>query len=137
MLKKILKTVSSRMFYLLIGLFLALGIFAAQAAWNSYVGGGQTLTATSWNEIVAKLVELDGRPTAKGTLQCTTIGHSSTTSPIILNCGAGYIMTGGGATWRSDGNDQYVGSFPSGNGWYCYDNDGPIDTCWVRCCKIQ
>lgn len=100
MLKKILKAVSSRAFYLILGLFLALGIFAAQAAWNSYVSGGQTLTATSWNEIVAKLVELDARPSGGASINygdCVTMSHTeggACGAPAWGTCPNSYVMIG-------------------------------------------
>jgi len=60
-LRKSAGFISSRVLYLLIGLFLALAIFGVQAAWNSTVSSGQPLTSALWNDMVAKLVELDGR----------------------------------------------------------------------------
>ncbi|MCG2700733.1 hypothetical protein L6267_01030 [Candidatus Parcubacteria bacterium] len=62
-LKKIFKFVSSRALYLLIGLFLALAISTVYAAWNTTIvpNSGTPLTSALWNDMVAKLVELDGR----------------------------------------------------------------------------
>ena len=104
--KKIMKIFTSRVFYLILGLFLALGVFVVHAAWNSTVSNGQTLTAASWNEIVAKLVELDARPSA-GTptmeSRCVTTTDQGTGLNTIetyvrtclgSNC-SGWIPTGG------------------------------------------
>ena len=119
MLKKILKTISSRMFYLILGLSLAVGIFVARAAWNSYVSGGQTLTATAWNEIVAKSIELDGRGTCPSCGTCWSEKLNPSSLP-YCGCQDRQLCTPGG--WRTttpkvvcdtqpgcftgDGNDQ-------------------------------
>lgn len=78
-IKKIFKFVSSRAMYLLIGLFLALAIFGVRAAWNSTVSSGQPLTSALWNDVVAKLVELDNR-------NCYTYYSTSLSS---CNCPSG------------------------------------------------
>jgi len=54
-----------------------------------------------------------------------------------IYCDEGWTMTGGGCVWRSDGNDRYVYSHPYENGWRCLDYDGPVDSRYVRCCKIE
>jgi hypothetical protein len=61
MLKKILKTLSSRALYLVLGLSLAVLIFTAKAAWNDRVTTGQTLTSTLWNDLVAQVESLTNR----------------------------------------------------------------------------
>jgi len=60
-LQKISKFIVSRMFYLILGICIAVAIPIAYAAWNSTVSSGQTLTTTLWNDVVAKLVELNNR----------------------------------------------------------------------------
>jgi hypothetical protein len=57
--KKLGKFITSKMLYILLGVLISLSIFAARAAWDSYVGSGQTLTPTLWNDVVDKLIELD------------------------------------------------------------------------------
>ena len=85
MIKKILKTVSSRMFYLILGLFLALGIFVAQAAWLNPlpVVPGQSLTAASWNAVVNDLIDLNSR------LSCPSCGTCWATRSNSTSCGLG------------------------------------------------
>ena len=61
MIRKILKIISTKIFYILIGIFLSLSIFTVQAAWNTKVGSGQTLTGSLWNDMVDKLTDLDSR----------------------------------------------------------------------------
>ncbi|MCG2695344.1 hypothetical protein L6248_00165 [Candidatus Parcubacteria bacterium] len=65
-LRKSAGFISSRALYLLIGLFLALAIFGVQAAWNSTVSSGQPLTSALWNDVVAKLVDLDNKGVSSG-----------------------------------------------------------------------
>ena len=60
MFKK-LKLSKSRLLFLLIGILLAISVSGVWAAWNSTVSGGQTLTSILWNDVVAKLINLDGR----------------------------------------------------------------------------
>ncbi|MBU4256968.1 hypothetical protein KJ586_00715 [Patescibacteria group bacterium] len=60
-LQKISKFIISRMFYLILGICIAVAIPVAYAAWNTFVNPGETLTATKWNEHVNKLVELDNK----------------------------------------------------------------------------
>lgn len=60
-MKKFLKIFSSRMLYLCLGIFLALSFYVVQAAWNTKVTTGQSLNQSLWNDIVDKLISLDGR----------------------------------------------------------------------------
>ena len=48
------------MLYLCLGIFLALSFYVVQAAWNTTVTTGQSLSHSLWNDMVAKLVSLDG-----------------------------------------------------------------------------
>lgn len=61
LIKKSVKFVTSRVFYVILGLFFALAIYTVQAVWSDTVSSGQTLTPALWNDIAAKLVELDNR----------------------------------------------------------------------------
>lgn len=110
------------------------GFFAAtDDRWRMYVdepvGGASYGTVHAQDYYVGKT----GRWVGDG-INCTTKSLSTTVAQ-TLSCDAGYTMTGGGCVWRSDGNDQYVYSYPNGNGWYCQDNDGPISSIYVRCCR--
>ncbi|MBU4331960.1 hypothetical protein KKD20_02440 [Patescibacteria group bacterium] len=60
-MQKISKFIVSRMFYLILGISVAIAIPIAYAAWNSTVNPGETLTATKWNEHVNKLIELSNK----------------------------------------------------------------------------
>lgn len=62
-MKKIIKIVISRLFYLLIGLFIALTITTAYAAVSS-VSSGQTLTAGLWNAMANDVNNLLTRVTS-------------------------------------------------------------------------
>ena len=100
------------------------------------VEGGDCLSDdTNWNDLNGIPAGfLDGvDDIGGGTIDCTTKSKSGGGH---IYCDAGYVMTGGGSIWRSDGNDQYIYSHPSGNGWYCKDDDGPQHSCYVRCCRI-
>jgi len=50
-----------KVFYVFLGLFLALVIYGAEAAWNTTVSSGTTLTSALWNDMINKLIELDSR----------------------------------------------------------------------------
>jgi len=55
-----------------------------------------------------------------------------------LYCDDGYLITGGGCVWRSDGNDRLVYSHPNGNGWFCKDEDYAfVSEIWAVCCTIE
>jgi hypothetical protein len=60
-MQKIGKFIASRMFYLILGISVAVAIPIAYAAWNTLVNPGETLTAASWNEHVNKLIEVNNR----------------------------------------------------------------------------
>ena len=49
------------MLYLCLGIFLALSFYVVQAAWNTKVTTGQSLNQSLWNDVVDKLISLDGR----------------------------------------------------------------------------
>ena len=58
-IKQFLKQGAKPILYILIGFILGIAIYTAQAAWDTTVAPTQPLTADLWNDIVAKLVELD------------------------------------------------------------------------------
>ena len=135
-IKKILKFISSRALYLLIGLFLALAIFGVQAAWNSTVSSGQPLTSALWNDVVAKLVELDNK-----NLSCTTVSATDSSAgnfDLSSSCAAGYACTGC-SVGLVGGTYPYWHARPSGaNGCYCYGwFGGGTVSCVSYCCKIE
>ena len=123
MLKKF-KLSNSRLLFLLIGILLAISVTGVWAAWNSTVGSGQTLTSVLWNDVVAKLVELNSRlMTLEGTPSSCTINYASTqeigTSATVitgnntnrtLDCPTGYILTGmrGGGDSGGGGEIEFI-----------------------------
>lgn len=60
-MKKLFQRISSRTFYLILGLGIAIAVPMAYAAWNTTVSSGQTLSVNLWNDVVAKLVQLDNK----------------------------------------------------------------------------
>ena len=101
-IKKLSKFITSRMFYLLLGLFLTMAIFTVQAAWNSKVNTGQVFTTTLWNDMVDKLVDLNGRT---GTLEneisysncywhTTTVYHVNDAAWDTVTCPSNCIVRG-------------------------------------------
>lgn len=60
-IKKSFLFILSRSFYLALGVAISVSIYVAQAAWNTPVTNGTSLTPTIWNDLVAKISELDGR----------------------------------------------------------------------------
>jgi len=60
-LPKLLKFITSRILFIIIGIALVIGIYSVQAAWNTKVNTGDSLTPTLWNDMVDKLINLEGR----------------------------------------------------------------------------
>ena len=86
-MKKLLKILTSRAFYLVSGILLSIVVFSTYAAWNTVKSPGEPLTYTMWNEIVNKLNDLDGRVGALesgGGGSCSWTGWNSVGG---LNCG--------------------------------------------------
>jgi len=85
--------------------------------------------------------QIEGLPVSAPSLSCTnvtcTLGASCTAT-----CAAGYTCTGGGGSMYVTANTGYgtmmdSPSYPSGNGWYCGNNDiSYTAACYARCCKI-
>lgn len=58
---KIIKNISVKIIILIVGVFISLSFYGVRAAWDSTVSSGQTLTQILWNDMVAKLSDLDNR----------------------------------------------------------------------------
>ncbi|MFH1662200.1 MAG: hypothetical protein ABIA02_03840 [Candidatus Falkowbacteria bacterium] len=128
-LKKISKLVSSRMLYLCLGLFFALSIFVANAAWNSTVSTSDPLTATLWNDVVAKLVDIDNQLTRN----CNVITGNEGT----VCCPAGQYADSGGYT--TSGWNEGPGNFypVNDNCWNASAaQPGWAITVYVKCCDL-
>ncbi len=65
-IKQFLKQGAKPILYVLVGFILGIAIYTAHAAWDTTVVPTQPLTADLWNDIVAKLVELDNAPPVAG-----------------------------------------------------------------------
>lgn len=59
--KNFLKKHSSKVIFLIIGICISLTVYSVRAAWNSTVTTQQTLTTNLWNDMVAKLQNLESR----------------------------------------------------------------------------
>ena len=93
--KKLSIFITSRMFYLLLGLFFALAVSVAYAAWDTKVNPGNTLTSTLWNDVVDKLVELDNRGATIDDGDCYEEGFSQTAGAGVMHsCANGYVVVG-------------------------------------------
>lgn len=91
-MQKIGKFIASRMFYLILGICIAVAIPIAYAAWNSTVSSGQTLTTALWNDVVAKLVELDSRTTTLESGNIYRTGWQLTPNTCYTRCGADFCV---------------------------------------------
>ena len=144
-IKQIGKLVTSRMFYLCLGLFFSLTIFVANATWDTKVSNGTALTSTLWNDVVSKLTEFDSWKSDvvskligldNKQLDCVSLNSSGSG---VISCNSGYTMVGGGCVWGSTFENTTaspeVRSRPSGNGWECFNITGMISKKYVRCCK--
>jgi len=134
---KFIKVISSRVFYLFLGLALSISIYAAYAAWDSTVSSGDPLTATIWNEHVQKLIEID-TAIANMSFTCgksrSSCNFTAPAAPMCTaTCPAGETRTGGGCSssvglavqnmYPVTGTDQYTcrwvpdGSYGTGTFW--------------------
>jgi len=50
-----------------------------------------------------------------------------------VNCPTGYVVTGGGFTDKYYTKDDQDASYPSGNGWYCEDDNSNGDSNLILC----
>lgn len=128
MIRKILKIISTKTFYILIGIFLSLSIFTVQAAWNSKVSSGQTLAGSLWNDMVDKLTDLDNKTTrldvdvVRRTASVSAWRWPSVTAVCLFD---EMVVGGGGSCTSSAGYNFILRSEPSGNGWRI-DCDTPL-----------
>lgn len=122
------KLSNSRLLFLLIGILLAISVSGVWAAWNSTVSGGQTLTSSLWNDVVAKLTDLDTRTAALESgagasinySDCVTISHTE---------GGG---CGSGNTWGTCPNDYVMIGVTTGLRY-----PGSCVEAQVRCCRLD
>ena len=121
MIRKILKIISAKTFYILIGIFLSLSIFTVQAAWNTKVGSGQTLTGSLWNDMVDKLTDLDSRVLEIESGSVTVRNNSLTAyrwPSVSVACLADEVVAGGGGSCTGGAGFNFITvSVPVGNGW--------------------
>lgn len=125
-LKEILRLVSSRSLYFFLGILFVLAIPVVYAAWNSTVSSGQTLTATLWNDVVAKLVELDNRTNSSSPhMTCATVSRDSG-----VDCNT---------TCTNDGMICILGSEHGADNFHGYIRDcrALSDTPSCRCCRVS
>ena len=101
--KKVLKFVSSRLTYLIIGIFLAIGATYVYATWDSArTGGSGQLSEANWNELVTMIQNNIGAGgglkvyKADGTTLLGYYGGFSNTASSIANCS-------GWALWDTTG----------------------------------
>jgi len=115
-IKSLIRPISSRLFFLILGIALSISFASVYAAWDTTVNSGDTLTSTLWNDHVNKLINLDGRVQSLETSGGASLGSCVT---VLANygdwamCGAGYVVTG---YWFNMGSDPAAG---------------------VRCCLLQ
>ncbi len=60
-IKQFIKETGSIVLYIAIGFLLGATVYTAHAAWNDTVVTGEVLSTNLWNNMVAKLIELDDR----------------------------------------------------------------------------
>ena len=63
------KTLHSKIFYFFLGLFIAVSVPGVYA-WNSAVSSGDPLTVDKWNDLVAKVEDLDSEVSSSGDFYC-------------------------------------------------------------------
>ena len=104
------------------------GGYYTYAAWNSTVGTGQSLTITLWNDVVAKLVELENRTnpaSASPRMTCETVDRDA---PADCN-----------TTCANDGYMCIIGSEHGATNFHGYIRDcrATSDTPSCRCCRVS
>lgn len=126
-LKKIAKLVSSRLFYLLLGLFLA-GALAAYAAWSdAQTGGTGELSEANWNALVTQLQTLG--PSGWTCQRVSGSGGAASTA----TCPAGTKLITGGCEHGAP--VTYFSGHPVDNGWYCLIGAGYWIQASAWCCQ--
>ena len=124
--KKPLKFISSRLFYLVIGIFLAIGATYVYATWDqAKTGGSGQLTETNWNELVTMIENniAGGRVTWKGYTASTYNGNMGGVRGMNAKCDTNY--TGSHAcTW--DEIIKLGTSFPGSTDAWVVDGALPI-----------
>lgn len=91
-----------------VGIVISTAIVRVRAAWDSHVFPGDTITAAGWNDIVDKLVDLDGRWSSEVN-DCQWIDAPHIAGVERVYCPAGYVVTG----IYNTGPDQHI------DGHYC------------------
>jgi|SRR6056297_614920 len=85
-----MKTFQSKIFYFLLGLFLATAIPTVYAAWNDPISSGDPLTAQKWNNLVDQVESMDNNP-----LNNVTCVNSNWVNNfdygVSVVCGEGYL----------------------------------------------
>jgi len=92
-IKKLFFFLSSRFLYFVFGVIIAISIYAVQAAWNTTVTDGTPLTPALWNDLVAKVAELDAAATSD---------HVVFINPVIVGSGGAAIA------WTSFNASSYI-----------------------------
>ncbi|MBU4579595.1 hypothetical protein KKB43_01100 [Patescibacteria group bacterium] len=124
-IKKLGSVISSRVFYLILGIFLAAG-FVAYATWDdARTGGSGQLTEANWNALVTMVEEEIG-----GAGACYV---SYVNNPTNAACLAGFTNMGSAGTWgRCWEGSAYAYFRPHGGvcpaGWWTT-NDGTAYVC--------
>ena len=131
--KKTLKFISSRLLYLVVGIFLAVGATYVYATWDqAKTGGSGQLTEANWNELVTMIQNnINSGPSS---WDCGVYNGGTSVS-----CGDGRTLISGGCI-ITDGpfcsNYPEHAGRPINNGWSC---NALRDYCNVQafawCCK--
>ena len=116
--KKALKFVSSRLVYLVIGIFLAIGATYVYATWDqARTGDSGLLTEANWNELVTMVENNIGGEAERGTDDAaldSEVGDASDAASMSTTLFAGqqaiYDAAGGGVTYEGVTSTTYQGN---------------------------
>jgi len=128
--KKTLKFISSRLIYLIIGIFLAIGATYVYATWDqARTGGSGQLTETNWNELATMLqteisslnTKVDSKRECFNTIgSCMCITYPSNNCPCACTpdaCPSGYTSVGAGNQYKV--SENYISSVKIENYYEC------------------
>ena len=97
-IKKFLKQAGRPVLYVMIGFVLGATVYTAYAAWSDTVVTGEVLSTNLWNNMVAKLVDLEAEDVALNTALNTAVSDINNEINIIyglISCPCGTCWTTG------------------------------------------
>jgi len=134
--KKTLKFISSRLLYLVVGIFLAIGATYVYATWDSArTGGSGQLTEANWNELVTMIQSNIGVTSAPSSWACVVRSGTRAQYSTATCVGSEKAISGGCDGGESVSANAVSASYPFGQGWKCTMGGSGQGTAYANCCQ--